>query len=134
MTSRILIVEDDPAQRRILEELVKRFGFESIAADGGIKGLEVLNGPNGGSIELVILDLMMPGMDGLKLCSELRKSPAGSKLYFILLTPFEDERRKMEAYEAGVDEILRTPINTRLLAARLLAAQRIANPNITPLT
>ena len=38
------------------------------------------------------------------------------------------------AYEAGVDEILRTPINTRLLAARLLAAQRIANPNITPLT
>ncbi len=72
MTSRILIVEDDPAQRRILEELVKRFGFDSIAADGGIKGLEVLNGPNGGSIELVILDLMMPGMDGLEFIEKMQ--------------------------------------------------------------
>ena len=72
MTSRILIVEDDPAQRRILEELVKRFGFESIAADGGIKGLEVLNGANGGSIELVILDLMMPGMDGLEFIEKMQ--------------------------------------------------------------
>ena len=66
MASRILIVEDDPAQRRILEELVKRFGFESSSADGGIKGLEVLQGPQGGNIELVILDLLMPGMDGLE--------------------------------------------------------------------
>ena len=66
MAARVLIVEDDPAQRRILEEMIKRFGFEATSADSGAKGLDILAGPPGGQIELVILDLMMPGMDGLE--------------------------------------------------------------------
>ena len=66
MTPRVLIVEDDPAQRRILEEMVKRFGLDPVSADSGPKGLEILGNQSGGQIELVILDLVMPGMDGLE--------------------------------------------------------------------
>ena len=64
MASRILIIEDEPAQRRILEEMVKRFGFDPILAENGQRGLEILAGSQGGAIELVLLDLVMPGMDG----------------------------------------------------------------------
>ncbi|MEZ0238787.1 MAG: HDOD domain-containing protein [Methylophilaceae bacterium] len=126
---RILLVGADDSQRILLGKFLTAAGHSVTTTDNGLTafGMATHDLP-----QVIISDWLMPGMDGLKLCSDLRKVPAGSKLYFILLTPFEDERRKMEAYEAGVDEILRTPINTRLLAARLLAAQRIANPNANP--
>ena len=128
---RILIVGAGDSQRILLGKFLTAAGHSVTTTDNGLTafGMATHDLP-----QVIISDWLIPGMDGLKLCSDLRKVPAGNKLYFILLTPFEDERRKMEAYEAGVDEILRTPINTRLLAARLLAAQRIANPNANPLT
>jgi two-component system cell cycle response regulator len=119
---RILIVGADDAQRTLLGKFLGAAGHHVTTTDNGLNGFDIAQHE---MPQVVISDWLMPGMDGLKLCMDLRKSAAGAKLYFILLTPFEDERRKMEAYEAGVDEILRTPINTRLLAARLLAAQRI---------
>ena len=64
MAVRVLIVEDDPAQRRILEEMVRRFGCDPMPVDGGQKALDVLRSQSGGAIELIILDLNMPGMDG----------------------------------------------------------------------
>ena len=72
MASRVLIVEDDPAQRRILEEMVKRFGFDAQSAESGVRGLEILNQPRGGLFELVILDLMMPGMDGIEFLERMQ--------------------------------------------------------------
>ena len=71
MAARVLIVEDDPAQRRILEEMVKRFGFEPVSVESGQKGLDMLAGASGGLIELVILDLIMPGMDGLEFLEKM---------------------------------------------------------------
>ena len=113
MTSRILIVEDDPAQRRILEELVKRFGFESIAADGGIKGLEVLNGPNGGSIELVILDLMMPGMDGLEFIEKMQG--IRGDLPVIVQTAQGSIETVIKAMRAGADDFVVKPVSPERL-------------------
>jgi len=128
---RILIAGSDDSQRIVLGKFLNAAGHIVTTTDNGLTafGMATHDLP-----QVIISDWLMPGIDGLKLCSDLRKSATGSKLYFILLTPFEDERRKMEAYEAGVDEILRTPVNMRLLAARLLAAQRIANPDILPRT
>lgn len=122
---RILVVGADDAQRILLGKFLTAAGHSVTSTDNGLTGLSMAtqDWP-----QVIISDWLMPGMDGLKLCADLRKSTESARVYFILLTPFEDERRKMEAYEAGVDEILRTPINTRLLAARLLAAQRIASP------
>ena len=71
MAVRVLIVEDDPAQRRILEEMVRRFGCDPMPVDGGMKALEVLKSQSGGTIELVILDLNMPEMTGLEFLEPL---------------------------------------------------------------
>lgn len=128
---RIMIVGADDSQRTLLAKFLTAAGHQVTASDNGLTafGMAAQELP-----QVIIADWLMPGMDGIKLCTDLRKTAVGSRLYFILLTPFEDERRKMEAYEAGVDEILRTPINTRLLAARLLAAQRIAVPTSSHIT
>ena len=113
MASRILIVEDDPAQRRILEELVKRFGFDSIAADGGIKGIEVLNGPKGGSIELVILDLMMPGMDGLEFLEKMQG--IRGDLPVIVQTAQGSIETVIKAMRAGADDFVVKPVSPERL-------------------
>lgn len=73
MTGRILIVDDDPIQRRLLEEAVKRFGYEASVADGGPAALARLNGPEGGEVDLVILDLVMPELDGMGLLDQLSR-------------------------------------------------------------
>jgi DNA-binding NtrC family response regulator len=75
MSKRILIVEDDPVQRRILEETVKRLGFDTKSAVSGEQGLAVLEGPEGASISLVILDLIMPGLDGMGVLDKLHNKP-----------------------------------------------------------
>jgi DNA-binding NtrC family response regulator len=113
MASRILIVEDDPAQRRILEELVKRFGFESIAADGGIKGIEALNSPNGGSIELVILDLVMPGMDGLEFIEKMQG--IRGDLPVIVQTAQGSIETVIKAMRAGADDFVVKPVSPERL-------------------
>jgi DNA-binding NtrC family response regulator len=113
MASRILIVEDDPAQRRILEELVKRFGFDSSSADGGIKGLEVLNGPQGGNIELIILDLMMPGMDGLEFIEKMQG--IRGDLPVIVQTAQGSIETVIKAMRAGADDFVVKPVSPERL-------------------
>ena len=65
MAKRVLIVDDDPIQRRILEEHIKRLGYETKTAQGGEQALQILEGPDSSSISLVFLDLVMPGVDGM---------------------------------------------------------------------
>ncbi len=113
MASRILIVEDDPAQRRILEELIKRFGFDAVAADGGAKGLEVLKGQNGGNIELVILDLMMPGMDGLEFLE--RMQAIRGDLPVIVQTAQGSIETVIKAMRAGADDFVVKPVSPERL-------------------
>jgi HD-like signal output (HDOD) protein len=119
----IMLAGADDAQRAQTESFLKAAGHAVIATDNGLAALGLAAGSE---VQVVIADWLIPGVDGIQLCVELRKAHASKPLYFILLSPFEDERRRMQAYEAGVDEIMRTPLNPRLLTARLLAAQRIA--------
>jgi DNA-binding NtrC family response regulator len=113
MASRVLIVEDDPAQRRILEELVKRFGFDVIAVDGGLKGIEALNAPSGGAIELVILDLMMPGMDGLEFLEKLQA--VRGDLPVIVQTAQGSIETVIKAMRAGADDFVVKPVSPERL-------------------
>ncbi len=71
MAHKILIVEDDPAQRRILEELVKRYGFEAVTADSATAGLDILEASRSKPVDLIILDLVMPEIDGLEFLERL---------------------------------------------------------------
>ncbi|MCB1079506.1 MAG: response regulator, partial [Verrucomicrobiae bacterium] len=71
MAKRVLIVDDDPAQRRILDETIKRMGFETKSLGSGESAVELLEGPDRSSISLVLLDLVMPGMDGMEVLERL---------------------------------------------------------------
>ncbi|ESX13549.1 sigma-54 dependent transcriptional regulator [Mesorhizobium sp. M0179] len=73
MTGSILIVDDDPVQRRLLEAAVTKFGHSAIVADGGEAGLSALDGPNARDISAVILDLVMPGLDGIGVLKAMRE-------------------------------------------------------------
>ncbi|MER9868161.1 sigma-54 dependent transcriptional regulator [Mesorhizobium sp. M0136] len=73
MAASILIVDDDPVQRRLLEAAVTKFGHTAIVADGGEAGLEFVDGPNARDVSVVILDLMMPGLDGIGVLKAMRE-------------------------------------------------------------
>ena len=113
MASRVLIVEDDPAQRRILEEMVKRFGFEAVPVDGGARGIDTLRSAAGGTIELVILDLNMPGMDGLEFLEKLQG--VRGDLPVIVQTALGSIETVIKAMRAGADDFVVKPISPERL-------------------
>ncbi|MGB3899011.1 MAG: sigma-54 dependent transcriptional regulator [Mesorhizobium sp.] len=77
MAGSILIVDDDPVQRRLLEAAVSRFGYAALVADGGEAGLKAMDGPAGRDVAAVILDLVMPGLDGIGVLKAMRKRGIG---------------------------------------------------------
>lgn len=113
MPSRVLIVEDDPAQRRILEELIRRFGFDPQAVDGALKGLEVLRAPSGAGIELIVLDLNMPGMDGLEFLEKLQA--VRGDLPVIVQTAQGSIETVIKAMRAGADDFVVKPVSPERL-------------------
>jgi len=113
MAARVLIVEDDPAQRRILEEMVKRFGFEPVSVEGGQKGLDMLAGASGGLIELVILDLIMPGMDGLEFLE--RMTAVRGHVPVVVETAQGSIETVIKAMRAGADDFVVKPISPERL-------------------
>jgi len=72
LSGKILIVDDDPIQRRLLQEAVKKFGYRSKTADNGAEAVRIMTGPEAGEIDLVILDMVMPELDGLGVLERLR--------------------------------------------------------------
>jgi DNA-binding NtrC family response regulator len=113
MASRVLIVEDEPAQRRILEEIVKRSGFEALTAESGAKGLDVLRAPGGSTIELVVLDLMMPEMDGIEFLENLQG--VRGDLPVIVQTSQGSIETVIKAMRAGADDFVVKPVSPERL-------------------
>ena len=117
MASRVLIVEDEAAQRRILEETVKRLGFDVSTAESGVRGLEVLKGPGGASVELVILDLVMPEMGGLEFL-EAMQSVRGD-VPVIVQTSQGSIETVIKAMRAGADDFVVKPVSPERLKASI---------------
>ena len=113
MASRVLIVEDEAAQRRILEETVKRLGFDVSTAESGVRGLDVLRGPGGASVELVILDLMMPEMGGLEFLENLQA--IRGDLPVIVQTSQGSIETVIKAMRAGADDFVVKPVSPERL-------------------
>jgi DNA-binding NtrC family response regulator len=76
MPKLVLIVDDDPAQRRILEETIRQFGFDTRCVQGGEQAIQILESPEGGAIALVLLDLVMPGVDGIEVLRRVAAKPS----------------------------------------------------------
>ena len=121
---RVLVVEDDPATSMLLEKLLTSAGYQVFTAADGKQGLQAAMdcGPH-----MILVDWLMPGMDGLQFCRALRNSKIGRGVYVLMLTGIEEEARMLEAFEAGVDNYVPKPVNPKLLLAQLRAGERVAS-------
>ena len=120
---RILIAEDDTVSRLIIEAKVAQLGHDFVSAANGEEAWRIFQED---SVDVVISDRSMPGMNGLELCRRVRSWPGSNKyIYFIFVTSSGDRNRVLDANEAGADDYLVKPLDTDQLATRLVVAERI---------
>lgn len=112
----VLVVDDDEDSRRLLSHLLERRGYSVVLADGGPAALDAV-GTN--DVDVVLLDVMMPVMDGFSVCRELKKTPATAKLPIILLTARDDMETRATGMNLGVSDFLAKPVNKEELFARV---------------
>jgi diguanylate cyclase (GGDEF)-like protein len=120
---RILIAEDDAVSRTILHRAVEKFGHECLAAEDGERAWEIYRETSG--VDAIISDWMMPGMDGLELCSKVRGEERNGYTYFIFLTALGDRNHLHMGLEAGADDYLSKPLDRDELQVRLISARRV---------
>ncbi len=117
MAQTILIVDDDPVQRRLLEAAISRSGMTVVTAPGGGPALDLINGPKGEQIALVLLDLIMPDIDGLEVLSKVRVSHPD--LPIIVLTAKGGIDSAVEAMRAGANDFLVKPASPERIAVSI---------------
>ena len=118
MTAKILIVDDEPNIIKLIEAYLKPEGYQLFTAADGVSGLKAAQAYQP---DLIVLDIMLPGIDGLELLSRLRRQ---SDVYVILLTAKSEEVDKIVGLSVGADDYLTKPFSPRELAARIKAALR----------
>ncbi|MBZ9719200.1 response regulator [Mesorhizobium sp. AD1-1] len=119
-TPRILLVEDDPEISRMLIDVLTESGFAASAVGSAIEMDKILNGEQ---VDLVVLDIMLPGEDGLSVCRRLR---AGSAIPIIMVTARGEAIDRIVGLEIGADDYIPKPFNSRELVARIRALLRRA--------
>src|SRR5437588_5183615 len=117
MSATILIVDDDPVQRRLLESMVRRFGFEAVAVEGGDAALRRLLAPDAPPIDAVVLDIVMPDLDGLGVLARLRE--AGSSIPVIVQTAHGGIDNVISAMRAGAADFVVKPVGPERLQVSL---------------
>jgi DNA-binding response OmpR family regulator len=120
--ARSLVVDDEPAIATVVATILKREGYDTVEAHGGPQCIALVER---GNIDLVLLDVTMPDMDGFAVCELLRAGEAGRRLPIILLTGRTDLDARVEGMHHGVSEFLTKPINRHELVARVRAQLRI---------
>jgi len=120
---KILMADDDPVFRRLLEATLTKWGYEVRVAEDGDQALRMLDSDD--APHVAILDWVMPGMDGLEICRKLRKRRVEEYVYVILLTSQEGTEHLTEGLEAGADDYVVKPLDPQELKMRLRAARRI---------
>lgn len=116
---KILVVDDESRMRKLVKDFLVKQNYEVLEAENGAEALDVFFETDG--IALVILDVMMPKMDGWQTCREIR---AYSKVPIIMLTAKSDERDELQGFDLGVDEYISKPFSPKILVARVEAILR----------
>lgn len=127
MNPTLLVVDDDPAQRRLLQAMAERSGYRVLTAEGGQQALDILEGPQGDGVSLVMLDLVMPGTDGLTVLKRVR--PAKPALPIIVLTAQGGIDTAVTAMRAGADDFLVKPASAERIQVSIQNALKIKQLN-----
>jgi diguanylate cyclase (GGDEF)-like protein len=122
---RVLVAEEDPVSRKIVEVTLRQWKYEVIPVADGNEALKSLGGDD--PPRLALLDWMMPGKDGPQVCREFRTKPSSRYIYIILLTARSAKDDIVEGLEAGADDYIIKPFDAVELRARLLAGGRIVD-------
>ncbi|MBP3621486.1 MAG: response regulator transcription factor [Lachnospiraceae bacterium] len=120
--AKILVVDDESRMRKLVKDFLVKSGFAVIEAADGEEAVDVFMSTK--DIELVILDVMMPKLDGYQVAEEIRKM---SKVPIIMLTAKSDERDELKGFSLGVDEYITKPFSPKILVARVEAVLRRTN-------
>lgn len=121
---RVLVVDDSRAQLKMVETMVRRWGYEVMTADSGHQALEIVRRS---PPDLILSDWMMPGMTGLEFCRHFRGLSQNGYGYFILLTSKSEKGDIAKGLDAGADDFLTKPVNAHELRARIKAGERIVS-------
>ena len=119
--TKILVVDDESRMRKLVHDFLAKSNYEVVEAEDGEEAVDIFFGQK--DIELIILDVMMPKMDGWQVCKEIRQY---SSVPIIMLTAKSDERDELLGFELGVDEYISKPFSPKILVARVEAILRRA--------
>ena len=119
---KILVVDDESRMRKLVKDFLTRAGYQVLEAGDGMEAMDLFYEDK--DIALIILDVMMPKMDGWQVCREVRDH---SKVPIIMLTARSEERDELQGFELGVDEYISKPFSPKILVARVGAILRRIN-------
>ena len=123
-TLKILVVDDESRMRKLVKDFLTKKNFQVLEAGNGEEAMDIFYEEK--DIALIILDVMMPKMDGWDVCREIRKN---SKVPIIMLTARSDERDELLGFDLGVDEYISKPFSPKILVARVEAILRRTGQN-----
>lgn len=121
---KILVVDDESRMRKLVKDFLTKKNFQVLEAGNGEEAMDIFYEEK--DIALIILDVMMPKMDGWEVCREIRKN---SKVPIIMLTARSDERDELLGFDLGVDEYISKPFSPKILVARVEAILRRTGQN-----
>ena len=119
---KILVADDESRMRKLVKDFLIKSNFEVLEAEDGSQALDLFYATK--DIALIILDVMMPKMDGFEVCREIRQP---SQVPIIMLTAKGDERDELQGFQLGVDEYITKPFSPKILVARVEAVLRRTN-------
>jgi len=122
MTARILVVDDVESSVKLLEALLLREYYEVVSAYNGAEAIEICLG---GQIDVVILDVLMPGIDGFEVCRRLKDDPRTTNIPVVMLTALNSAQDKITGLEAGADDFMTKPVNDQQLLSRVKSLARL---------
>ena len=118
----VMVVDDEKDLAGLIERDLRAAGYRTVYCANGVEALSCLERP--GAPDLAVLDVNMPGMDGLELCQRIRANPRLSALPILMLTALTESAIQEDAYQTGADDYLSKPFFKEMLVARLKALER----------
>jgi two-component system cell cycle response regulator len=122
MTARVLVVDDIPANVKLLEARLVAEYFDVVTAEDGFKALDICDQEQ---VDIILLDIMMPGMDGFEVCERLKANPKTAHIPVVIVTALDQPSDRVRGLKAGADDFLTKPVNDLQLIARVKSLVRL---------